>query len=154
MFKEAKVPLDGYEFELSFRKNLFHSAEKVTGAEETLKYLSEKYLVFAASNGLQKQQENRLEIAGLLPFVNGVFTSEIMGASKPNYDFFKGCFESINGIKPENTLIIGDSLTADIKGGKDFGLLTCWFNYQNEDNHLDIDPDYTIYSLDEIKKIL
>lgn len=154
MFKEANVPLDGYEFELSFRKNLFHSAEKVVGAEEMLEFLSEKYLVFAASNGLQKQQENRLEIAGLLPFVNDVFTSERMGASKPNPDFFKGCFDLLDGIKPENAIIIGDSLTSDIKGGKDFGISTCWFNYQNEDNHLGVEPDHTIYSLDEITKIL
>lgn len=154
IFKEAEISLDGYQFELDFRKNLYCSAEKVEFAEELLKYLSGKYRVFAASNGLQQQQENRLELSGLLPFVSDVFTSERMGTSKPGFEFFKGCFDAIGDINPNEVILIGDSLTADIKGGKDFGLLTCWFNYQNEDNPFGIEPNFTVYSLEEIKNIL
>ncbi len=154
IFNDAGIDLDGYEFELDFRKHLFYSAEKVNGAEEFLKYLSEKYDLYAASNGLQNQQENRLELSGLSPYFKDVFTSERMGASKPSKDFFDGCFNLLYGIDKTEVMLIGDSLTADISGGKDFGVLTCWFNYLNEENLLGIKPDYTIYSLDEIKKIL
>ena len=154
IFKEAKIELDGREFELDFRKNLFHCAEHVNGAFDLLNYLSDKYLLFAASNGLQKQQENRLEIAGFSRFFKDVFTSERMGESKPNYQFFEGCLKAIGNLEKSEIIIIGESLTADVQGGNDFGIPSCWFNYQNEENLSGVEPNYVVYSLEQIKDIL
>ncbi len=154
MFAEAGIALDGYEFEKDFRKNLFNSAERVDNADEFLKYLSRKYPIYLASNGQQKQQENRIEIAGLSPYVTDIFTSERMGYSKPDICFFDRCFDLLGGITPEKTMFIGDSLTADVLGGNRFGMKTCWFDYHGSGNDSGIIPDYTIYSLLEIERIL
>ena len=51
-------------------------------------------------------------------------------------------------------IMIGDSITADISGGFDFGLKTIWFNPEELDTPETPCPDYTIKSLLEIKNIL
>ena len=70
-------------------------------------------------------------------------------------DFFDGCFAQLPGVLPEETMIIGDSLTADIAGGKAYGLKTCWFNKNKQQTKLKSDgkPDYIIMDLSEIKEI-
>ena len=51
-------------------------------------------------------------------------------------------------------LIIGDSLTGDMKGGYIAGIDTCWFNPTHNPNALDIAVTYEIDSLDKIKEIV
>ena len=55
---------------------------------------------------------------------------------------------------PETTLIVGDSLTSDIRGGLNAGIKTCWFNPKRKVGRPDIVPDFEIYSLAELKNLL
>ncbi len=90
----------------------------------------------------------------MLKYFQKVFVSEKMGALKPAKEFFDGCLKEMGDISPDEIVIIGDSLTADIFGGKDYGLKTIWFNPNNlpqPNSHI---PDYTVNSLLEIKQIL
>ena len=98
-----------------------------------------------------------------------------MGYEKPSEKFFETVFEEI-GIKPsgksleneklsdENTpkretvtvnrdeiLIIGDSLTSDIKGGNNCGIKTCWYNPNHAGNESELRIDYEI---DNLKHLL
>ena len=50
--------------------------------------------------------------------------------------------------------MVGDSLSADIQGGINFGIDTCWVNLQNEYSDGKIKPKYTVTSLEEIYRIL
>lgn len=154
IFREAGIYLDGVEFERDFRKNLAESAVKVKNAEEILKYISQKYPIYVTSNAPQGQQLLRLEKAGLLQYITDVFTSERMGFNKPDKRFFDMCFDMIPSVLPEEIMIIGDSINADVRGGIENGLKTCWFNYFGEKAHADITPDHTVESLLEIKEIL
>ena len=54
----------------------------------------------------------------------------------------------------EKTIIIGDSLSSDIKGGCRVGIKTCWFNPKKLENNTEYNADYEITSLYEIKNIL
>lgn len=127
IFKEFNIDFDGKTMEERFLNNLFHCAIPVADAEEALRYLSAKYPVYAASNTFYEQQKNRLKISGLAPFISDSFVSEVIGYSKPDSKFFEYCFKHMP-YKPEETVMIGDSLSADIEGGKRFGLITCWYN--------------------------
>lgn len=127
VFKEINIDFDGKIMEERFVSNLFNCAIPVSGAEETLRYLSAKYPVYAASNAFYEQQKNRLKISGLAPYISDSFVSERAGCSKPDSKFFEYCFKHMP-YKPEETVMIGDSLSADIEGGKNFGLITCWYN--------------------------
>lgn len=145
--------IDGNEFEEHFQRYIRESAEKVDGAEDLLKYLSAKYKIYAVSNGPHEQQIYRLRKANLLQYFTDVFTSELLCAQKPDIAFFNACFKRIGEIKSSETVIIGDSLNADVLGGINCGIKTVWFN-KNNGTVKEIRPDFTVNSLYEIKNIL
>ena len=145
---------DGDLIEKLFREFLFDLAIPVDGAVEILKYLSGKYTVYAASNAIYLQQVNRLKKAGMYEYLERLFVSEIIGYNKPSKEFFDACFKEIDGATAENTVMIGDSLTADIKGANDYGMRAIWFNKKGA-----IEPNEKNYfakvdRLQDIKKYL
>lgn len=145
---------DGEKIEKSFLGNLYDCIVKIDGANEIVEYLSSKYYLCTASNAPNDQQYNRLKLAGFYPFIKKVFTSEAIGFAKPLPEFFDACFKQIPEISPEQTVIIGDSLTADIKGGKDYGMKTVWYNHLNAETPEHIYYDAKVDKLIEIKEIL
>ena len=119
---------DGVEMEKEFRRLLHLTAIPVEGAEELLEYLHKKdYCLCAASNGPYEQQINRLKSADMLKYFDHCFVSEKIGADKPGKTVFDGCMRILPGVQPEECMMIGDSLTADIAGGKLYGMSTCWY---------------------------
>ena len=116
---------DGAAMEDAFRDRLHESAVPVTGAPEVLARLHGKYRLCAASNGPYAQQVNRLRRAGMLDAFEQLFISGQMGAEKPSRVFFDRCLAQLPGVRPEQCLMIGDSLTADIAGGRAVGMRTC-----------------------------
>lgn len=153
IFALIGIDVDGVEFENVFYSYLTESAEPVDGALDLLKYLHGKYLVCAASNASYAQQIKRLNNAGMTEYLDRIFISEQIGFSKPQKEFFERCFEKISPIVPSETVMIGDSLTADIEGGASFGMKTCRYNHNLTNESSDL-PDFTVCSLSEIKKYL
>lgn len=145
--------IDGPEFEEIFHDFLAVSAEPVSGAHELLTNLYGKYKLFATSNGPFKQQDFRLEKADMKKYFSGLFISEAVGAMKPSKEYFDYCIENANAKKDE-IVLIGDSLTADIAGGRNAGIKTVWFNHDRADIPENKIWDYYVESLDEIKNIL
>ena len=152
VFEALGIDLNGPEFETYFRKRLHESAIPMEGSFAMLEYLFAKYRIFAASNGPHDQQVARLEKAGMLRFFEEVFTSGKIGAEKPAKEFFEYCFEKAADIKPEESAMLGDSLTSDMKGGNDFGMKTIWLNLNGKEKPEWL--DFEIKSLDEIKNII
>ncbi|MBQ3530940.1 MAG: YjjG family noncanonical pyrimidine nucleotidase [Oscillospiraceae bacterium] len=152
VFEALEIDLNGPEFETYFRKRLHESAIPMEGSYETLEYLSGKYRLFAASNGPHEQQIERLRKADMLKYFEDVFTSGKIGAEKPAKEFFEYCFEKAADIKPEESTMLGDSLTSDMKGGNDFGMKTIWLNLNGKEKPEWV--DFEIKSLDEIKNII
>ncbi len=87
-------------------------------------------------------------------YFKGFFISEKIGFQKPTKEFFDYCFSNMNGITKEHTIMIGDSLTADIIGAKNYGIKSIWYNHSNKQNKTQIMPDYEVASLLEIKNIM
>ena len=132
IFRVLDIDFDGVVFEKYFRAKLFDSAIPEAGAYEALDYLKKKYILCVASNGPYEQQVHRLEIADMKKYFDYIFVSEKVGASKPSGKFFAYAFEEINRnrdeiISPDETMIIGDSLTSDIEGGAKYGMQTCLY---------------------------
>lgn len=153
VFEALGIDYDGVEFEQIFLKMLQTSSVPVPYAIELCEYLSEKYTVCVASNAPHDQQILRMDNVGLTPYIDHVFTSELFGFEKPCANFFDECFARLGDVKKDEVIIIGDSITADIKGGMDYGIMACWFNYRNKSSQ-GITPDYTVSKLEEIKNIL
>lgn len=153
VFDELGIGLDGPEFEKYFRAALYDSAEPMPGAAEALAYLGPKYRIFAASNGPYEQQRHRLERAGMLSWFEELFVSSSLGFSKPMKEFFSACFALAGDVSPEESVMIGDSLTADIGGGAAAGMKTVWLNQNGAALPEDLKPDCVISSLYEIKDL-
>lgn len=145
--------IDAEEFEDKFHDLLAVSAAPVDGAVELLEYLCKKYTLCAASNGPFKQQRFRLKKAGMLKYFKHVFVSEKAGAMKPTKEFFDYCTSRLAVSSPDEIVLIGDSLTADINGGKNYNMKTIWFDFARL-NIADGEWDYAVKELSEIKNIL
>ncbi|MBR2108472.1 MAG: HAD-IA family hydrolase [Ruminococcus sp.] len=159
VFEKLDIDFDGVEFERYFRDCLRESAIPVDGAYEMLDYLRDRYILCAASNGPSNQQINRLRLGRMLDYFTAVYVSEDLEASKPSELFFKRAFDDLENktgerIKPEETLIIGDSLTADMIGGTDFGMKTCWYNRHKAQLPKKVKLDFAVERLEDVKNIL
>lgn len=124
------------------------------GAPELLGELYGKYRLYIVSNGTAKVQEGRIGSSGIAKYMDGIFISQILGANKPDKQFFDICFAEIPDFSLSETVIIGDSLSSDIKGGINAGITTVWFNPKGIENDNDIKPDYTINELSEVPGLL
>ena len=143
-----KVAVD-YENEL---KNGFyvvpHSREVLA---EAVKRGHKLYLV---SNGVLAIQNSRMAGSDMNKYFIKRFISEEVGCPKPQVEFFAKSFSQIDGFEKQNTLIIGDSLTSDIKGGNNAGIATCWFNPSHKTNRTDARVDYEIDDLRSLFDII
>ena len=153
IFREAHISADGHIFEKEFKNGLHESHIPVDGAMDLLRYLHPNYKLYAASNGPYEQQKYRLAKADMLSLFEDIFISERVGCSKPMPGFFDVCFSLMPGIEPGETVMIGDSLTSDIKGAHDYGIPTIWFNKNGKSGHPK-EVDYKVDSLSEIRNIL
>ena len=78
------------------------------------------------------------------------FISELVGFEKPDPRFFDYVFEKIGSYDLDDYVIIGDSLTSDMLGGKNAKIKTIWFNPGRDENHLNLPIDFEIKSLKEV----
>ena len=159
VFDALGISFDGRTFEKYFTDRLFDSAIPVDGAMELVRYLKKKYILSTASNGPHLQQVNRMRLSGMAGYFDHLFISESVGASKPSRAFFDHCLSKINEgaeqkIRPEETVMIGDSLTSDVMGAKNAGMISVYFDKQNKGKPADFAGDYYIASLDELFSIL
>lgn len=126
----------------------------IDGAEEMLHRLHEQnYRLHLVSNGVYEVAMSRLNSSTIVPLFDNIFISGAIGVDKPAKEFFDACFAKIPDFKPEEALIIGDSLTSDIQGGKNAGITTVWFNRHNK-SVTKIVPDYEINDLESLDAVL
>lgn len=137
-----------------YTENLAVGHYFLPGAEEAVKSLSGKYRLFLASNGSAKVQAGRLTSADLYRFFEQVFVSEEIGHNKPSKAYFDACFSRIPDFDPEKAIIVGDSLTSDIRGGNNAGIRTCWVNPKHAPRDPEIHVDHEIECLSRLEALL
>lgn len=121
---------------------------------QLIKSLQGKIKQYVVSNGTVVAQEKKLRLSGLGELMDGIFLSEQLGVEKPNREFFDKVFECIGEVDKEKVLIVGDSLTSDIRGGNNAGILTCWYNPEHGKSLPDVHIDYEISDLHEIRNLI
>ena len=152
LFAETGADVDPYAFEDVYQYRLGRWSFLVEGAAELLEYLRPKYKLYIASNGVAATQDSRFRAAGLSPWFDAIFISERVGRHKPEKEYFDRCFAQIPGFRHDRAIIVGDSLSSDIQGGKNAGIDTCWLNIDKEPaTHK---PTYEISDISELKNIL
>ena len=155
LFESIGVKYDSKDFNAKYLKELGKGSFLIDGAEELCKKIvTSKKLIYIVTNGLLATQESRIKYSLIKDYISGSFVSSEVGYLKPEVGFFKHVFSNIPQISKDKILIIGDSLTADIAGGINAGIDTCWFNLHGIDNHTGIKPTYEVSSLSEVCKFI
>ena len=154
LFKTIGVECDPVKATAYYESMLAIGHYFMPGAPELLGELYRKYRLYIVSNGTAKVQEGRIGSSGIAKYMDGIFISQILGANKPDKQFFDICFAEIPDFSLSETVIIGDSLSSDIKGGINAGITTVWFNPKGIENDNNIKPDYTIKELSEVPGLL
>ncbi|MFE6137904.1 YjjG family noncanonical pyrimidine nucleotidase [Bacillus sp. NPDC057893] len=148
LFKEYGEEVDGILFENNYRSYLEEGNQLMQGAFEFINQIQSKYDLYIVTNGISKTQDKRLRNAGLHSLFKDIFVSEDTGFQKPMKEYFDYVFERIPNFVSEEGLIIGDSLSADIKGGYVAGIDTCWFNPEKKSNDSEIMPTYEVHNFE------
>ena len=147
MFSHFGIEKDGVYLAERYQFYLAQQGQVLYGAMELLDSLIDRgYELYAATNGITTIQTGRLAQSGLAPYFNQVFISEQLQTQKPDALFYKKIGQQIAGFSKEKTLMIGDSLTADIQGGNNAGIDTIWYNPHHLKNKSLAQPTYEIDS--------
>ncbi|MDL2323684.1 YjjG family noncanonical pyrimidine nucleotidase [Ruminococcaceae bacterium OttesenSCG-928-A16] len=136
-----------------YMDRLATKAMPMPGARELLEELAEFATLAVISNGNQRIQLSRLQQSGLMPYFDEIFVSEKLGVNKPSAKFFDLALKYLGIKNREKVLVIGDSLTADIQGGINARLDTCWCNFTGEENHAGVTPTYTVQNFMQLKLV-
>ncbi|MBF8807197.1 MAG: noncanonical pyrimidine nucleotidase, YjjG family [Enterococcus lacertideformus] len=128
LFQQFGRTVDSLAMEKRYRHYLNQGHDQIEGSHELLQTLTEQADLYIVTNGVSQTQYQRLTDANMLDYFKKIFVSEDVGAQKPMKAFFDYVFAHIPELEKEKTVIIGDSLTSDIKGGNLAGIDTIWFN--------------------------
>lgn len=113
-----------------------------------------KYMLIAVTNGTKIAQTKKLRQSGLDKVFDAIFISEDVGSEKPNAEYFEHVFRETGITDRNQVLIIGDSLTSDMRGGEIAGIDTCWYNPNHNTNEYGIRTTYEIDDIAKLKEIL
>lgn len=155
LFDELGISASAEEAQDIYEDFLKEEHDFLPGGHELLeRFMAEgKYDLYMATNGIPSVQKPRIKDADLAKYFKGIFISEEIGYAKPDKRFFERCFEKIEGFALDETIIVGDSLTSDILGGKAAGIKTCHYNPKDRP-YSKVTPDYKINNLSELIDLL
>lgn len=125
---ELGIDADPDEMADAFVYGLGQFGDLYDGAREVLESLAQLATLAMVTNGLSDVQRTRIERLGLEPYFQTVIISSEVGVTKPRPEIFDLTFEALGSPDRSAALMIGDSLTSDIRGGRDYGIDTCWYN--------------------------
>lgn len=154
LFDAIGVDSDPDAFSRRYLANLALGTELVEGAEHLVKSLHGRVGLLLITNGLADVQRPRFARSTLGRFFSHVVISEEVGVAKPDPAIFDVAFAKMGTPRKADVLIVGDSLTSDIKGGLDYGIGTCWFNPGKKPNGSGVVPQYEVSELKDLLPLL
>ncbi len=138
-----------------FRDQLAEAGDLIDGAENFLITLQQhQKTLLAASNGVYPTQIKRLNQTGIIGYFDYIFISEKLGFSKPDTRFFEESFKQINDFDFEQAIMIGDSLTSDMRGAHNIQMHSIWYNPHQKQQPDDLTITYQAQNFKEILDIL
>lgn len=120
---------------------------------ELVKSLKGKIKQYVVTNGAIRVQKTKLAKSGFDKLMDDVFISDEVGYQKPRKEFFDAIKNRLGDVANDEILIVGDSLTSDMKLADNCNLISCFYNPKKKDYKVDFKIDYEISDLNEVKKI-
>ena len=121
------------------------------GTCEILDYLKENYKLHIITNGFEEIQTKKMINSNIYHYFEKVITSESVGVKKPNPKVFNYALQMVKAT-PNECMMIGDNLEADIQGAINCGIKAIHYNSENSNS---IPKNITsIYNLLDLKEYL
>ena len=133
-----------------FAVGLGAHGELFDGARDVLGRLAERVSLALVTNGLSEVQRARIERLDIGHFFHAVLISAELGVAKPARAMFDAAFDALASPDKKTALMVGDSLSSDIRGGADYGIATCWYNPQGKSADPDVRISHEITRLEQL----
>ena len=133
---------------------LSQSCILIPGAEDLLQEVSKNHALVLVTNGLKEVQRPRLRQSSIEHYFETIVVSDEIGHAKPDAAFFDYTFDKINHPDKSKVLMIGDNINADIRGGLQYGLDSCWYNPNQKKTEKGIEPTYVISEIGKLLDLL
>lgn len=120
-------------------------------SHETLSYLNNKYSMHVISNGFKESTEMKIHNNGLGIYFDNVIISEVVGINKPDKAIFEHAL-SLADAHVSESMMIGDSIEADVRGAQSFGMKAIYFNPEGKEAPEDV--EHQIKCLSDLTQFL
>ena len=154
IIEEFDLKYNPYEMSELYLKKLGEGIFPFEATEKLCEYLHSKYKVGIVTNGIKEVQHSRIENSTIAKYIDKIIISDEVGVNKPDKRIFEYAMNYFEIMNKSEVIMIGDSLGADIKGGQNAGIDTCWVNLRNNVNDTGIVPKYEVRKLEELFEIL
>lgn len=148
LFERFGICLHPETFDQKYLRHLSRTRFLIEGAEKACKCLAKKARLAVLTNGIKQVQMKRIGQSRLNRYLERIIVSEDAGYQKPHPGIFAYALKAMNHLDRSSVLMVGDSQSADIKGGQDFGIDTCWFNPAKARPSPGLNPTYVVDSLE------
>ena len=146
---------DTFAINEEYLHNLSDGGNLLEGAKDLVENLkAQDYDLYIVTNGIENTQKRRLTKVGILPYFSEIFVSEAIGYQKPRKEYFDYVLSHIREKDIGRVLLVGDSLTSDIKGALDAGIECAWLRHNPTANYGECKPDYIISDITETITLL
>lgn len=144
--KDPQVFSDAYMKKLALGNHQYPDSRKLL---EKLRAMGCR--IYGVTNGDTGIQTARMTRSGLRPLFDGMYISEQYGVQKPYKEFYDVVFRDIGEEKRARAIMLGDSLSSDMQGGRNAGIATCFFG---DPEKADARCDYIITELMQFVDII
>lgn len=87
--------------------------------------------IYLITNGTSYTAHKRIDVSGISNYIDNAYISDDLGVNKPDKEYFEKVLTNINA-SPEVCLVVGDSLTSDIKGANNAGIPCCLYTHTGD----------------------
>ncbi len=122
------------------------------GARDLLSDLVPRYRLGLLTNGPSELQWEKIHVLSLAPYFTAVAVSGDLGIYKPDPRIFTYVLLRL-GVRPCETLHVGDSLEADVVGAKGAGLGAAWVRPSTASSD-GVCPDLEVTTVAELREVL
>lgn len=151
--EKCGLRVDVPRFSVEYTDHLSQKVHLMPHAEEVCRTLAGGCRLYLVTNGIKSVQERRFAMSPLRPYFQKIFISEEIGHEKPSRAYFEAVAHGIENYDSADTLLVGDSLTADMAGGIAAGIDTCWY-CTDPAGITDLPVTYTVHDLREVPVIV
>jgi len=124
------------------------------GALDLLQSLDNRLKLGLVTNGVSHTQRARLKNFDIAKYFQAIVISGEFGNPKPSPAMFSEALRVLGYTEKANVIMVGDSLTSDMRGAANFGIDSCWYNPEQALNTTGLPVTHVATSFKEIFRIL